>query len=76
MNDVIRAWKKQTSKGEVISFTINGVKYSMWPNRYKKEVFDEYFKKALESKGALVVIDKEKGKIGQYRPLAKIWTGR
>lgn len=33
----IGAWKKQTSKGEVISFTINGVKYSMWSNSYKKE---------------------------------------
>jgi uncharacterized protein (DUF736 family) len=33
----IGAWKKQTSKGEVISFTIDGKKYSMWPNLYKKE---------------------------------------
>lgn len=33
----IGAWKKQTSKGEVISFTIDGKKYSMWPNTYKKE---------------------------------------
>ena len=31
------AWKKQTSKGEVISFTIDGKKYSMWVNQYKKE---------------------------------------
>lgn len=31
------AWKKQTSKGEVISFTIEGKKYSMWVNQYKKE---------------------------------------
>ncbi len=33
----IGAWKKQTSKGEVISFTIEGKRYSMWPNTYKKE---------------------------------------
>jgi hypothetical protein len=33
----IGAWKKQTSKGEVISFTIEGKKYSMWVNTYKKE---------------------------------------
>ena len=33
----IGAWKKQTSKGEVISFTIEGKKYSMWHNIYKKE---------------------------------------
>ena len=58
MNDVIRAWKKQTSKGEVISFTINGVKYSMWQNRYKKEsthpdyniVVDKPYEKKAETK--------------------------
>lgn len=33
----IGAWKKTTSKGEVISFTIEGKKYSMWVNSYKKE---------------------------------------
>jgi hypothetical protein len=33
----IGAWKKQTSKGEVISFTIEGKRYSMWLNTYKKE---------------------------------------
>lgn len=33
----IGAWKKQTIKGEVISFTIEGKRYSMWPNTYKKE---------------------------------------
>ena len=31
------AWKKQTQKGEVINFTINNVKYSMWVNNYKKD---------------------------------------
>jgi hypothetical protein len=31
------AWKKQTAKGEVINFTLGGVKYSMWNNSYKKE---------------------------------------
>lgn len=30
------AWKKATSKGEVIEFTINGNRYSMWANQYKK----------------------------------------
>jgi hypothetical protein len=33
----IGAWKKQTSKGEVISFSIDGKRYSMWVNTYKKE---------------------------------------
>jgi hypothetical protein len=30
------AWKKQTPKGEVINFTIEGKKYSMWVNSFKK----------------------------------------
>lgn len=33
----IGAWKKQTSKGEVIKFTINGQKYSMWQNTKKSK---------------------------------------
>ena len=33
----IGAWKSQTKKGEVINFTINGQRYSMWVNPYKKE---------------------------------------
>ena len=36
-NKRIGAWKKQTAKGEVISFSIDGKRYSMWPNQYKKE---------------------------------------
>jgi hypothetical protein len=31
------AWKKETSKGEVINFNIEGKRYSMWVNTYKKE---------------------------------------
>jgi hypothetical protein len=31
------AWKKTTAKGEVINFTIENVKYSMWVNSYKTE---------------------------------------
>ena len=31
------AWKKQTAKGEVISFTIEDKKYSMWVNTYKTQ---------------------------------------
>lgn len=31
------AWKRTTAKGEVINFTINDVKYSMWANSYKTE---------------------------------------
>lgn len=31
------AWKKQTTKGEVISFTIEGKRYSMWQNKYKEK---------------------------------------
>jgi hypothetical protein len=30
------AWKKTTPKGEVINFTIEGKKYNMWVNTYKK----------------------------------------
>ena len=30
------AWKKQTAKGEVINFTIEGKKYNMWKNTFKK----------------------------------------
>lgn len=33
----IGAWKKETSKGVVVNFTIEGVKYSMWENKFKKE---------------------------------------
>ena len=35
-NTRIGAWKKQTSKGEVITFAIDGQRYSMWPNTFKK----------------------------------------
>jgi hypothetical protein len=38
------AWRKQTAKGEVINFTINNVKYSMWVNSYKKEEKQPDFK--------------------------------
>ena len=38
------AWRKQTAKGEVINFTINNVKYSMWVNNYKKEEKQPDFK--------------------------------
>lgn len=38
------AWRKQTAKGEVINFTINEVKYSMWVNSYKKEEKQPDFK--------------------------------
>ncbi len=31
------AWKRQTPKGEVINFAINGKKYSMWVNSYKTD---------------------------------------
>jgi hypothetical protein len=31
----IPAWVKTTAKGEVINFSINGVKYNMWKNVYK-----------------------------------------
>ena len=30
-------WKRQTAKGEVINFAINGVRYSMWANGYKTD---------------------------------------
>jgi hypothetical protein len=51
------AWKKATSKGEVIEFTINGQRYSMWQNPYKKEekhpdynIFPNNFVPKAESK--------------------------
>jgi hypothetical protein len=31
------AWKKETTKGIVISFTIEGKRYSMWENKYKEK---------------------------------------
>jgi hypothetical protein len=31
------AWKRQTAKGEVINFAINGTRYSMWANSYKSD---------------------------------------
>ena len=31
------AWKKQTQKGEVINFSIEDQKYTMWVNTYKKK---------------------------------------
>jgi len=33
------------------------------PDRYKKDVFEDYFRDALASRGALVAIDKQSGKI-------------
>ncbi len=51
-------WKKQTSKGEVINLVIDGKRYNMWPNSYKKEgskdpdfkIFeDNYVKNAEQS---------------------------
>ena len=34
-NNSIGAWKKQTPRGEVINFSINGQRYNMWPNGKK-----------------------------------------
>lgn len=31
------AWKRQTAKGEVINFAIDGTRYSMWVNSYKTD---------------------------------------
>jgi hypothetical protein len=31
----IPAWVKTTAKGDVINFSINGVKYNMWKNQFK-----------------------------------------
>lgn len=38
------AWKKQTSKGEVINLVIDGKRYNMWPNAYKSGEKDPDFK--------------------------------
>jgi hypothetical protein len=60
------AWKKQTQKGEVINFTINDVKYSMWVNNYKKEdkqpdfkIFVNDFKPAEQTQGGKPSYGKE-----------------
>lgn len=38
------AWKRQTAKGEVINFAIDGIRYSMWANGYKTEEKQPDFK--------------------------------
>lgn len=38
------AWKRQTAKGEVINFAINGTRYSMWVNSYKTDEKQPDFK--------------------------------
>lgn len=40
----IGAWKNQTTKGTVVNFTINGQKYSMWENTFKKNPKDPDFR--------------------------------
>ena len=55
------AWKKTTTKGEVINFTIEGKKYNMWVNTYKKEdnqpdyqiYKDNYIKPEIQSKSII-----------------------
>jgi hypothetical protein len=60
-NEVVKkkygAWKKTTPKGEVINFTIEGQKYNMWVNTYKKadnqpdfQIYEDNYKKETESK--------------------------
>ena len=60
-NEVVKkkygAWKKQTAKGEVISFTIEDKKYSMWVNTYKTEsrhpdyqIYEDHYVMQKESK--------------------------
>jgi len=52
------AWKKTTPKGEVINFSIEGKKYNMWVNTYKKadnqpdfQIYeDNYVKPETQSK--------------------------
>lgn len=52
------AWKKVTTKGEVIEFTIEGQRYSMWENSYKKpdskdpdyKIFPNDYKPKAETK--------------------------
>jgi len=51
------AWKKTTPKGEVINFTIEGQKYNMWVNTYKKadnqpdyQIYEDNYKKEGDNK--------------------------
>jgi hypothetical protein len=55
------AWKKQTPKGEVINFTIEGQKYNMWVNTYKKKDnepdFQIYENNYLKPEGAQTIVN-------------------
>lgn len=37
-------WKKQTSKGEILSITIDGKRYVAWPNTFKKSAKEPDFR--------------------------------
>jgi len=59
------AWKKTTNKGEVINFTIEGKKYNMWANTYKKtdnqpdyQIYEDNYK-AKETNKSIVNDDLE-----------------
>ena len=55
-NEVVKkkygAWIKKTPKGDVISFTIEGQKFNMWKNTFKKpeshqpdfQIYEDNFK--------------------------------
>jgi hypothetical protein len=51
------AWKKETTKGIVISFTIEGKRYSMWENKYKDknshpdyQIYEDLYEMKSENK--------------------------
>jgi hypothetical protein len=51
------AWKKQTTKGEVINFSIEGKRYSMWQNKYKEksnhpdyQIYEDLYEMKSENK--------------------------
>lgn len=67
-SDKIGAWKKtvKTKNGEVevISFTINGQRYSMWPNNFKKEEKHPDYQITVDTYDAK---DKNKAVVPQYK---------
>jgi hypothetical protein len=58
------AWKKATPKGEVINFSIEGKKYNMWINTYKKadnqpdyQIYEDNFKAIPQTSSKSIVND-------------------
>ncbi|MCC6371545.1 MAG: GNAT family N-acetyltransferase [Bacteroidia bacterium] len=70
-NDIVKAFPLQANDFEILySLAADPLVWEQHPNknRYKREVFEVFFKGALESGGALMVYDAKKGRpIGTSR---------